>query len=134
MQFQRGTTRVEAVSSAKAKLPPVLANRIDNLLEIGGSEGIVHSESSLLELIAFLLEEPSPRQPSLFLLDNGNFRCVWRDRNGEQLGLQFRGNGIAQWVAFARAGDEELTSSGSVPIANVGSLVQSLGLGQILHA
>jgi hypothetical protein len=60
------------------------------------------SESSLLDLRSFLYSLPLAERPSIFLLDSGNLRAVWRNAEKEQVGLQFLGSGVVQFVMFAR--------------------------------
>ena len=33
-------------------------------------------------------------------MDNGNFRAVWKDKNGDHLGVQFLGDQMAEYVIF----------------------------------
>ena len=47
------------------------------------------------------------RKAYLFLLDNGNLRAVWKDENDDQVGLQFRDDGMVHYVIFARSKPEE---------------------------
>ena len=48
----------------------------------------------------FVLTEHRFRRGSLVLLDNGNLRIVWKDGQGTQLGLQFLGDRVVQYVVF----------------------------------
>jgi hypothetical protein len=59
------------------------------------------SETSLADLRSFLDSLPLTERPSIFLLDDGNLRAVWRNAAKEQVGLQFLGNGVVQFVMFA---------------------------------
>ncbi len=36
------------------------------------------------------------------LMDNGNLRTIWKDGHGTQFGVQFLGDGLAQYVIFKR--------------------------------
>ena len=60
------------------------------------------SESSLADLRSFLGTLQLIERPSNFLLDNGNLRVLWRNNAQEQVGLQFLGNGVVQFVMFAQ--------------------------------
>ena len=42
-------------------------------------------------------------------MDNGNFRAVWQDKNGDHLGVQFLGERMAEYVIF-----KQRQSAGSV--------------------
>ena len=58
------------------------------------------SDSSLADLRAFLNSLPLIERPAIFLLDDGNLRAVWRNAAKEQVGLQFLGQGVVQFVMF----------------------------------
>jgi hypothetical protein len=60
------------------------------------------SEASLDDLRAFMSEVALSIRPSIFLLDNGNLRAVWRNAAKEQVALQFLGDKVVQYVMFAR--------------------------------
>lgn len=57
------------------------------------------NESSRRDLLSFVARYQA-RRPSVSLLDNGDFRAVWRNGHKEQLGLRFLGEGRATYVAF----------------------------------
>lgn len=48
----------------------------------------------------FILTEHQVRSGTLVLMDNGNLRIMWRDEQETQLGLQFLGDGLVQYVVF----------------------------------
>lgn len=60
------------------------------------------SEASLSDLRAFLKPLALAHRPAIFLLDNGNFRALWRNEAHEHVGLQFLGGRLVQYVIFAR--------------------------------
>lgn len=64
--------------------------------------GDLLSAASLRDLLAFLKPLTLARRPAIFLLDNGNFRALWKNEVDEQVGLQFLGGGVVQYVIFAR--------------------------------
>lgn len=41
------------------------------------------------------------KRPFITLLDNGNIRILWKNQEGEQIGLQFLGGKQVQYVLFA---------------------------------
>jgi hypothetical protein len=63
------------------------------------------NEASEQDLRTFIDAETFSRVPNLYLVDNGNFRAVWKGPSGEQIGLQFLGGGTVQFVIFARRTD-----------------------------
>lgn len=75
--------------------------RIDRLKNFATEEGIEISAASERDLCAFLDSVALSRCPYIALLDNGNFRAVWRNADLEQAGLQFLGDGEMQYVLFA---------------------------------
>jgi hypothetical protein len=60
------------------------------------------SDGSVIDFREFIQSVGATRQPSVFLLDNGNVRALWRSADGQQIGLQFLGGGRVQFVIFAQ--------------------------------
>ena len=60
------------------------------------------SEKSLVDLRAFLDALPLVERPSIFLLDSGNLRALWKNAKNEQIGLQFLGDCVGQFVLFVQ--------------------------------
>jgi hypothetical protein len=67
------------------------AIRTDNLV----------SRSSLQDLHDALRSLAFTRRPAIFLLENGNFRVMWKNAAPEQVAIQFLGDKKAQFVIFA---------------------------------
>ena len=82
--------------------------RVDALKREAGAVGLPVSEGSERDFLRFLGDHPVERRPYLALLDNGNFRAVWKGPDGEQIGLQFRGGAEVQFVLFAKRTDPEI--------------------------
>jgi hypothetical protein len=59
------------------------------------------SEESVRDLRQFVKSIGITKRPGIFLLDNGNVRALWRDADGQQVGLQFLGDEKAQFVIFS---------------------------------
>ena len=57
-------------------------------------------QDSLSDLRLFMSQLSFARRPAIYLLDNGNFRVVWKNAENEQAALQFRGRGIVHCVFF----------------------------------
>ena len=75
--------------------------RLNNLRDIALEEGIeisIHSEIDLWSLLDTL---EFKKRPYLFLLDNGNLRALWKNDEGEQIGIQFFGQDLIQYVLFS---------------------------------
>jgi hypothetical protein len=77
------------------------------------------SPASVKDLVAFLSEIPFTKRPALYLLDNGNFRIVWKGADHEQAAFQFRGNNIVHCVFFFKrsAGQLRFNSETLVDLA-----------------
>jgi hypothetical protein len=58
-------------------------------------------EGSLADFHVFVDPLRLAIRPSIFLLDNGNLRGLWKNETNEQVGLQFLGRGAVQFVMFA---------------------------------
>lgn len=76
--------------------------RIMELREAGEEEGIEVNESSERDFWAFIRVLPAIREGALFLMENGNFRVIWKGPDESHLGLQFLGNREIQYVIFKR--------------------------------
>jgi hypothetical protein len=85
------------------------------------------SESSLADLRYFLDSLPLVERPSIFLLDDGNLRAVWRNAAKEQVGLQFLGAGVVQYVMFALRQQPPMMSraAGMDALANIRRRIES---------
>jgi len=82
--------------------PSTLAQRLQFLRVEAEIENVPFSESSQAALWSFLQEaEPSAR-PRLYLNENGNLRALWKNSDGEQIGLEFLGNHAIRYVIFRR--------------------------------
>ena len=132
---QEFVTKFHAFSfadSPKVALVSQVTRRLEVLREEGVAEGTAHSLDSQNDLRAFVTGKRLVKPPKIFLLDNGNFRAVWYGDTGEQLGLQFRGKGIVQWVAFARDCTGTPARSGQEVAENLDGLIALLQLEEIV--
>jgi hypothetical protein len=87
-----------------------ILSRLSELRREATTEQIPYSQQSEQDLLKFLLLHPSVTHPHLFLLENGNLRTIWRNGDGEQVGLQFRGGELIQYVIFVRRAGSQLIS------------------------
>lgn len=72
-----------------------------------GCELNVASESDFID---FIRSSVDLNRGNLVLLENGNLRMIWKDREGTQLGLQFLGGRAIQFVIFKqRTGTEQVS-------------------------
>ncbi len=76
-------------------------DRIAELKSMADDEGVKISTESENDLGSFLDSVGYTQRPYLALLDNGNLRAVWKNVDGGQIGLQFRGCNEVHYVFFA---------------------------------
>ncbi len=81
-----------AVQAYKDRIGALHADALDNDISINA-----HSESNFLSFINSL---PFLKKGTLFLLENGNLRAVWKSALGDYIGLQFLGGQKTQFVIF----------------------------------
>lgn len=103
---------METLHLQQDPIDPRISNPIDQRIksEIEGRlrelqidavrSGDLLSQGSLGDLRAFLEPLEFAHRPAIFLLDNGNFRALWKNEANEQVGLQFLGGGLVQYVIF----------------------------------
>ena len=84
-------------------------HRIETLRSDAEIEGFAVNDASEENFWSFIGVIPSGRKAELVLMDNGNFRAVWKDKNGDHLGVQFLGERMAEYVIF-----KQRPSAGSV--------------------
>ena len=84
--------------------------RIEALRSDAEIEGIAVNNASEENLWLFIGSIPPARKAELVLMDNGNFRAVWKDKNGDQLGIQFLGERMAEYVIFKQRPSVEKVS------------------------
>ena len=65
-------------------------------------DGYVLNLSSEVDFRHFVRSAPNIRKGNLVLMDNGNLRAIWKDKQGTRLGLQFLGGRMVQYVIFKR--------------------------------
>ncbi len=101
--------------------------RIEFLQAEALHEGYALNPASRIDFERFALGVPDVRAGNLVLLENGNLRAIWKDRQGTRLGLQFLGGGMAQYVIFKRREKER-------PISRVAGRDSLEGLERLLAA
>ena len=84
----------------QSPFPETITERMREVISDALVAGDPVSEASFDDFHSFMLHVPFGRRPSIYLLDNGNFRAVWKNADNEQAAFQFRGHGIVQCVFF----------------------------------
>ena len=110
-----------------------LDKRIEELRSAAEEEGLLWSEDSLSNAIAFVESNGSLSRPGVFVLENGNIRFLWVADDGSQVGLQFLGNEEFQYVCFAKRQDGTIERSlGNRAIEGFDLFLKALGLDSLV--
>lgn len=75
-------------------------HRIETLRNDAEIEGLAVNNASEENFWSFIGLIPSARKAELVMMDNGNFRAVWKNKSGDHLGVQFLGEQMAEFVIF----------------------------------
>jgi len=86
----------------------VLARRIRQLKTDAVKSNEPFSEASEKALKSFLKSLPFGKAPSIFLMESGNLRAVWRGIDRRQIALQFRDEDDLQFVFFFKRNSEQI--------------------------
>jgi hypothetical protein len=97
-------------AGTERELQGYVMSRLAELKERAEEESIGISATSERDLIRFTQDNKRLRRPYIFLVENGNLRTVWKNDRGEQVGIQFRGNDIGQFVIFAERKEPNLVA------------------------
>jgi hypothetical protein len=90
-----------------------LNTRLAELRDWAQSEQASISPDSESDLRNFLKAASVTQSPAVYLLENGNFRTVWKGDGDEHVGLQFLGGRQVQFVLFSPRYDPEIVSRSS---------------------
>lgn len=85
-------------------------DRITALKRYGVGDGVSLNDASVEDFWHFVGYPGTRRKAGLVLLDNGNLRASWRDKDGNFLGIQFAGHGQVEYVIFKRRPNSDLVS------------------------
>ena len=111
-------------------------DRIKVLRYEGKVDGITLNDRSEEDFYLFVKSAPYTRRASLVLIDNGNLRAVWRDDDGNHVGVQFRGGQSASYVIFKHRPPTADVSrvSGKDTLDGVKQQIHTFGLDTLLNA
>ena len=114
------------------KICQAYARRIEELRSFAADDDDCPdvSEMSKTDFWSFVRSMPGAGQAGLFLLDNGNLRAVWKNDDGEHLGIQFLGDRSGEFVVFNRRKNTEKISraSGIDTLRGIKELCRAFGL------
>jgi hypothetical protein len=68
-------------------------HRVEELIECAQDERITINQASLSDIRRFVGNQIFSLEPRIFLLDNGNFRVIWRHSGELEVGFEFLGSG-----------------------------------------
>lgn len=122
---------------AIASVKQGILQRLKDLHEAAIDEGMRVATASEVDFRRYVIGDMKPAvRPAITLLENGNVRALWRDSFGQQVGLQFRGDGWVQYVLFAKTYPERSieTSVGRKKIAAVLDMIEKSGLKNLIYA
>ncbi len=110
-------------------------SRIEYLRSEATHDGYPLNKDSEADFWQFVRLASSIRRAGLVLMDNGNLRAVWKDSQGSRIGLQFLGDGMAQYVMFGRNGSERQRSrvSGRASLGAVLRQIEVFDLGELFY-
>lgn len=136
-QFQPASSWLAVFSDANRGGQPQwlaeLEQRLNSLRDISGEEALPFSEASRQAAIKFAVSLRRARRPSAFLLGNGNIRMLWINALNEQVGLQFREDGMVQFVLFKSRENQLVHTMGSDTTTGVLQTVAGLGLMHVIE-
>ena len=113
-----------------------IRQRIELLKEIGEEEKIAYNVNSEQDLWHFLKRLSFIKTPTLFLLDNGNLRAVWKGDGGKHIGLQFLGSEQIQFVIFSRRREHNNMARirGRDDFAGITRQLDASAIGDVIYA
>ena len=76
----------------------IYADRLDQLYELGREDDIEINSQSEQDFLEFACAETPTKLASLVLLNGGNLRALWEDDFGQEVCVQFYGNGEIQYL------------------------------------
>lgn len=100
--------------------------RIAQLREYGLEDGFDLSEASQNDFRRFVESIPDMRRASLILKENGNLRAKWRGDGIGQAGIEFFGDGTAEFVFYDEPND--VWEAGMGALNEVKERIKSFGL------
>ncbi len=110
-------------------------SRIEYLRNEAAHDGYPLNKDSEADFWQFVRFASGVRRGGLVLMDNGNLRAVWKDSQGSRIGLQFLGDGMAQYVIFGRNGSERQRSrvAGRASFGAVLRQIEAFDLGELFY-
>ena len=113
----------------------IYRSRIKELCAFAMDDGYSLRPESERDFWKFFDDGPRLRRFELVMIDNGNLRAVWQDKQGTHVGLQFLGDDIVQFVLFKRRCSSRPVSRivGRDTVAGFEGQIQSFELQSLLY-
>ncbi len=110
-------------------------NRIEVLERQAELDGYSLNLASRATFLEFFRRNPRLKRGRLVLIENGNLRAVWKDKNGAHIGLQFLENELIQYVIFKQRSPTLPVSRvyGRDTAEGIISLIDAFDLGSVLY-
>lgn len=123
------------ISFPPTPLQKAVFGRISELMELAAEDEISISPASFWDLWGFISSSPEIRPPSVFALDNGNFRTDWKNPEGELIGIEFCGDQLVKFVIFGYAHiiGKMMRIAGSQPIGQIRGHVEAACAAHLLR-
>ena len=117
---------------AQARSDPIrqYRQRIAQLREYGLEDGFDLNEASRDDFRRFVESIPDMRRASLILDENGNLRANWLDDGIGQAGIEFFGDGTAEFVFYDEPND--VWEAGMGALNEVKERIKSFGLAELV--
>lgn len=98
-------------------------------------DGYVLNPASEIDFRHFIHSTPEICKGNLVLMDNGNLRAIWKDKQGTHLGLQFLGGGMVQYVIFKQReqGHQISRVAGRDTLEGLKPQIDTFGLHSLLY-
>lgn len=113
----------------------IYAERIKLLKDEASDDEYTLNPDSEIDFQQFILSAPEVRKGNLVLMDNGNLRAIWKDKQGTHLGLQFLGGGMVQYVIFKQReqGHQVSRVAGRDTLEGLKPQIDTFGLHSLLY-
>ena len=112
----------------------VYADRLDRLYEMGRDDGIEINFQSEQDFLEFACAETPTKLASLVLLNGGNLRALWEDDFGQEVCVQFYGNGEIQYlISMDSEKGRTVLEARQGNFNNLLGIIESKGLNHLLY-
>lgn len=112
-----------------------ILERLRAIHEAATDEGVEIVQASETQFRRYLLQHLKPTvRPAISLSESGYLTAAWRDANGQQVGMQFRGDGWVHYFVFARTPEGALRSyAGRLELPEFLPLLKLVGVTNLIY-